>query len=527
VLTPVVLSLYLGLHDLRGSWDDGAITAAFARTYADTGRLALTPNSPTVEGVSSLVWLLLLSIPERITPNPDLILIIMKCLSAGSLAFALAIIYRIALEQLSGNEKAAFVSVLVIAWSFTSQLEIKNGMEMNLALMLTVLIFYLLTRPYVGARGFALSWLLASLLLAVRFESVAVLFFLVLGLYIDSLKRHDRSFYIGLLLLSAGTLLSFATLEVWRHRVFGLWMPNTAYAKAWQPYSRWHGETSLVGFLTSTALAVIELLPILGIPLLLILVVKATNKKSSESSEKLSAAVWTLSIAAFVITWVIGLDWGYPGRVIAPTLPFVFIAVIAICKENTKAKRLTSFLGALVLAQASIWLYFAMNYARPVITIGQTRDLALGAEMIRSALQQPTLTVMLPDVGGSSLYGESLQIIDSALLTNPELAQKGWGHFATYFHRTQTEVFETHSIWANYQSAYTSDLLNNYSIVAANGTRFFLRNDLYSKLLSGGHGEVRPVDSSPSCLGGPLANDIAYSRVRKVCLLLDAEDKKN
>jgi len=40
-------------------WDDGAITLAFSRTFADNGLIALTPHSETVEGFSSVSWFLL------------------------------------------------------------------------------------------------------------------------------------------------------------------------------------------------------------------------------------------------------------------------------------------------------------------------------------------------------------------------------------------------------------------------------------------------------------------------------------
>jgi hypothetical protein len=43
---PIVLQLFLSLYRLRDSWDDGAIAAAFSRTWAQAGRVALTPGSP-------------------------------------------------------------------------------------------------------------------------------------------------------------------------------------------------------------------------------------------------------------------------------------------------------------------------------------------------------------------------------------------------------------------------------------------------------------------------------------------------
>lgn len=53
----------LGIHQIKGGWDDGAITAAFARTLAEAGRFALTPLSEKVEGFSSMSWVFLLAIP--------------------------------------------------------------------------------------------------------------------------------------------------------------------------------------------------------------------------------------------------------------------------------------------------------------------------------------------------------------------------------------------------------------------------------------------------------------------------------
>ena len=40
-------------------WDDGAITLAFSRTFAQDGLIALTRHSEVVEGFSSVSWFLL------------------------------------------------------------------------------------------------------------------------------------------------------------------------------------------------------------------------------------------------------------------------------------------------------------------------------------------------------------------------------------------------------------------------------------------------------------------------------------
>lgn len=526
ILLPIACSLYLGLHDLRGSWDDGAILAAYAQTYAESGRIALTPVSPTVEGVSSLTWFLLLTVAHFFSSNPDAILIWMKCASAISLVAALAIFFRVAREQLGGSEKAALACTLMLAFSYTSFLEVKNGMEMNLAMFLTIFLFYALTRFRGGTKCLIFGWCIVTLILATRFESPLMLLLLAVGLFMDGDHREDRPSRRGFLVLAAGTLVSFGILEIWRHHAFGAWMPNTVYAKEWPPYSQWHGPKSISLWLGESISAITVLLAVLGIPLLIALVVTANGLLRKhfawESVSQVSKAVWTLSFGAFAVAWIIGRDWGYVGRMIVPMLPFLIIAVAALCRSAlSKKTRFLPLLGGMVAWQVCFWFFVALYGSKPTVSIEDARGYALGANAIRGALHKQRLTVMLPDVGGSSLYGEQLRILDSALLSNPELAKRGWSYFSEYFQKTMPDIFETHSIWANYQNAYDSDLLNDYSLVGANGKRFFVRNDLYAQLVAQKDGKVLPVDASASCLGGPVPADIAFSHARKACLVLE------
>ncbi|MGC1783439.1 MAG: hypothetical protein WA708_13025 [Acidobacteriaceae bacterium] len=526
VLIPIAFSLYFALHGLRESWDDGAILAAYARTYADTGRIALTPSSPTVEGMSSLTWFLLLTVARFFSNNPDVILIWMKCASALSLVLALTVFFRVACEQLAGSEKAALGCTLMLAFSYTSFLEVKNGMEMNLAMLLTISLFYVLTRLRGGTGCLIFGWCIATLLLATRFESPLMLLLLAIGLYFDGDHRAGRPSHRGLFILAAGTLVSFGILELWRHHTFGVWMPNTVYAKEWPPYSRWHGQKSLTLWWGESVSAISVLFSALGIPLLIAFVVTANGllRKHIEwaSLNRVSKAVWTLSFGAFGVAWIIGKDWGYSGRMIVPMLPFLLIAIAALCRSALANKaRFIHLLGGIVAWQFCLWFIVVIYASKPTVSIEEVRRYALGADAIRNALHKQTLPVMLPDVGGSALYGEHLRILDSALLSNPELAKHGWSYFGQYFHKTRPDAFETHSLWAIYQNAYNSNLLNDYSIVSANGKRFFVRNDLFAQLLTGKDGKIVPVDASSSCLGGPLPADIAFSRTRKVCLVLE------
>ncbi len=337
VLLPVACSLYFGLHNLRGSWDDGAITAAYARTFADSGRIALTPGSPQVEGMSSLTWFLLLSIPRFFSSNPGVILIWMKCASAVSLVLALAVFFRVARDQLDGSDTGAIACTLMLAFSYTSLLEVGNGMEMNLAMLLMVLLFYLLTRTPVRPVHLIFGWIVATTLLLTRFESPLLLAMLAIGLYFDGEQRPNRPSHRALFLLAACTLVSFGLIELWRHHEFGIWMPNTVYAKEWPPYSRWHGKKSLALWVGATITAIEVIFNMISIPLLLMLVVVANRlaRKRADfaSLRRVSHAIWTLTAGALAIAWITGKDLGYPGRMVVPALPFLLIAIVAMCKS--------------------------------------------------------------------------------------------------------------------------------------------------------------------------------------------------
>ena len=68
--------------------------------------------------------------------------------------------------------KEPLACTLMLTTSYTSFLEVRNGMEMNLAMLLTILLCSSLTRIRNSARSIIPSWLLATILLATRLESL-------------------------------------------------------------------------------------------------------------------------------------------------------------------------------------------------------------------------------------------------------------------------------------------------------------------------------------------------------------------
>ena len=75
-------------------WDDGAITLAFARTFARHGRVALTPRSEVVEGFSSVSWFLLNAFAALARPSYRAAIVIAQALSVLSLGACTALLAR-------------------------------------------------------------------------------------------------------------------------------------------------------------------------------------------------------------------------------------------------------------------------------------------------------------------------------------------------------------------------------------------------------------------------------------------------
>jgi hypothetical protein len=535
-LLPVVAELLVTIRHLKSSWDDGAITAAFAQTLAHSGRIALTPTSVTVEGFSSITWFLLLSVPAFVTHHPEVILAWMKALSALFAALSLVVFYGIARRQFAARSSAV-VAVLLFAFSLTVLNEIRDGMEMNLATFLLLLLFHILTREQDRGRVLYAS-LVGWLLLLTRFEAPLQLGLLAIGLLCSAYlqpeiaapqpgtvlkpmahgaKRKDI-FLVGVLIV-----VGFVLIEVWRHDTFGVWMPNTVYAKRFAPYSeRLH---SMAAIRTRWS-AFQEPFSVLEVPFVAAALAAflALGRKRFYATElgRMHPAVWTLAGGCFFVGGLIGVNWGYSGRMASATIPFLILALVGICADATRGRRLLQSLFALVLlAQSGSWL-MAFRHPVSLVHIDSVEPIGRGADSIRLALHKEHLVSMISDVGGPALCCEKLTVLDSGLLANPELSHTGWEGFDRQFYAVNPELVETHTVWAADSHIYESGLLDQYSMVAADGRRFFVRDDLYRQLMAEHAGLVMPVQSVPACMSSlDYAPDAAFSMTKHTCLVLN------
>jgi hypothetical protein len=532
LIAAIATDLFTAIHHPKESWDDAVITASFSRTWAQTGNIAITPTSATVEGYSSVLWFLLLSVPAFLTRRAEPILIWMKVLSAIFSVASLGLLYTVARAQFR-QWWAPAASVLLVAFSAATYRETRNGMEMNLDAFLLLLLFYILTRERLRAR-IAWATLTSFLLLLTRFEAPFQLALLAIGMI---LAARDRSMHVDdmsrsgpIKTLPAGATVSevlwigalsaagFLLISIWRHHTFGLWMPNTVYAKQHPPYN---SEFSFLGTRWRACIEPLRVFPFtIAAAILAAAVASFSGRTLPAQLRGLHPAAWTLAFGSFCFGAIFGLNWGYPGRMVLPMLPFLVLVAVGICLGAIKSRRLSSaILGCSLVLQGLFWVRTVR--LRPLgITTRAVEPEGVGADRIRLALHKEHLVALIPDIGGSSLCCESLTIVDAAFLADPTLSHTGWEGFPEYFRKVNPELVEAQFGWAAHSGLYTLGLLDNYSIVASDGVRFFVRNDLYNQLIAQHAGPVLPVASVPGCMPPRQADD-NFSLSKGTCLVLN------
>ena len=90
---------------------------------------------------------------------------------------------------------------------------------------------------------------------------------------------------------------------------------------------------------------------------------------------------------------------------------------------------------------------------------------------------------MVPDVGGTSLCCEKINIIDSALLTNQYLAKHGYDNFGILLEKERPDIIETHSIWSSVTKIYSEQYFQNNYIPLIADMSFLWLNKKYLEIL--------------------------------------------
>jgi hypothetical protein len=441
----------------------------------------------------------------------------MKVFSA--LFFFLSILVFLPLfRRFVADRTLQYFATWLMALTMTPFYETFNGMEMNLALFLFLFLVYILTSNFDRWIQFLSAWIVASLFLATRFEAPFALAALLIGCALGRNSRPKCPKLSFLVALSVACCGSFLGLELWRRQKFGLWMPNTIYAKLWWPYQPQY--QSLRGLITNRAHATMEVAVVLLAPLLVTLIVSARSWTRNRPTITVHPIIGSLALATILFGLIFGKNLGHRGRMTEYLMPFalLFLIVILIRVSRTRSHMWAALLTIGVIHLA-LWstLVYRLTYRGDSVPIAKYEKEGLAAEVVRSALHRDSLTILIPDVGGASLCCNKLRILDIALLTNPELAREGYTQLGEYFTSNRPDIVVVAEGWSIASGIYNKGLLDRYSMVQVHDSRLFVRNDLYAQLLSLNIGRVKAIGDLPTCLG-TTNEDKEYSKLKEVCL---------
>lgn len=308
-------------------FDDAAISKTYARTLASTGELVWFPGAERVEGISNLLWTLVMAVVHLVgfsgsfaalaISGIGLVVLVVHAIQAGRLA-------KRVLIGVSENQArlAAAITVFLSGTAYPLLFWTLRGFETGIIALLYVLLLHRALdvegrRESDGSRSVILLSTVTLLLVGVRLDAVIVPA-VAIGwlLYRRALSRRDVAWLAGVVGLGLSALL------MWRYSYFGSIVPNTYFLKVSD------APTSLR---LQRGLAVsLKLLPLVTLSLLVL--VADPRPLRRQASEPSRAHLLLLSFGALVAysVYVGGDAWewaGFANRFIAPGLGLAVAAI--------------------------------------------------------------------------------------------------------------------------------------------------------------------------------------------------------
>jgi hypothetical protein len=508
-------------------WDDGAITLAFARTFAGHGRVALTPRSEIVEGFSSVSWFLLNALAALARPSFRAAIIVSQVLSALSICASTVLLARTCALLRLDRLFATLTVVAFAAWGCSFG-EAGNGMEMGLLAAAFLIMVNELLSPQPR-----MAWLSAGVVLAVTTRFEALFYVGLLALCV--LSVGERRAFWGIALPCLGTVL---LLSCWRLVVFSDLLPNTYWAKRWPPYA----VSGLVGRVKGAW----ELPRFFFVPLVALAIARRFGFAPAGTPWPPRRTLVILAgpiLGAVVVGALVGESWGYRGR-----MPyFAFPLALSLCSllfsswVNGKRTRLREavVVGLFLFVTVKSKTGFPSDALKPVSQGGSfvtPRTYAESGRVFRrfvSAAGLQQATVLTPDVGGLALCCDEFRVVDLAALSNRTLARQGPAALAEVLEAESPELIEAHWKWATLGALYDLPSFRAHYVPAfGGGTKLWLRRDVAEAIERNGHGCRLPLDRldirealrTDRYAGRDLPEDRTSFEATGTVLALDQED---
>ena len=470
-------------------WDDGAITLAFARTFARHGRVALTPRSEVVEGFSSVSWFLLNSLAALARPSYRAAILISQILSVLSIGACTALLARTCALLRMDRLFSALTVLSFAAWGCSFS-EAGNGMEMGVLAAAGLLMMNELLSP--RPRRLLLG---AGVVLAVTTRFEAVLYVGLLSLAVFSVPGR-RSFWT-IVLTGLGTV---ALLSVWRLVTFSDFLPNTFWAKRWPPYAELGFEDRWVGG--------VELLRFFVVPLLALGIAGRAGLSFAgalRARRRALAIVAAPILGAVVMGVLTGRHMGYRGRMpyfAFPPALLLLSLLFSIWFEAGRSRfRLALAVGSLATAVVlsrdafpSHWLEVASRGGAFDVTPHTYAESGRVFRRFAAAADLAQPSILTSDVGGLALCCDEFKIVDLAFLSSRTLAHQGPTAVGEVLDAESPDLVEAHWRWAAVGKLYdVPSFRAHYAPAFGGGTKLWIRTDVADGVERAGRGCWLPL----------------------------------
>jgi hypothetical protein len=482
----LVAQLFVAWRFWSITWDDSAITLGFARTLALTGRIEPTPGSGIVEGYSTTLWMLLMSLVAKIVVGPAIVLAVAK-VSTLLLNLASILLMRRWFSSWSPENLAN-----IIAGSVGCGLmffETINGMETPLFLTLVFVMLFLL--PIEAKTGRLLYLAAGCAFLLLRWEAIWLLVPFVL---VDTSARRAR--------VAATTWLgTFVASNAIRWYYFGSILPNTIIAKHGEPYSfPTHIRGESWRHLQEPLLIIWSCKVMLLLTAACLIYDNLVLRASSSPTEDLRQALhksWQLRFTtlfmmfSLILTTAIGTNWGPPLRSFYTGWPFLFCFLLLPVLTSVRVPGLGIRLLPWVTVLLCVFACWRMgrllhemrrtdSLFRADVTVNEVASMAYVLGDLEKASRHSSMLFAGPDMGGIMLYAQGVRLIDLGLLCDPVLAHQRYKAIDSYvLQQRKPDVIEVHALWTaltDFQ-AYP-EFRVSYRPVYVDGMRVFVTRDL-------------------------------------------------
>jgi hypothetical protein len=466
----------------RYSWDDSAITLAFARNLARYGDIIASQYGDRVEGSSSALWMLIHALWFTLGLSQDNVLTAAKLLSTA-LVIVNMLLYAQLAQRLLSSRFTRTIAVCGYMLCSTTIFAAVDGMETALyATLVLSMALIAEQRPTRRLHSIAFT-VLGALLVVIRHEGILFLIPFAIAAFRVNWRAalRDPHWYLWV-----GAALCY---HGWHYWYFGDLLTNPMHAKHYWPYGlstpsllervQYHLYPLLeAGFMHLPLIVFIAIIAIPG------KIVEAAQRVQSQQSDR---AVY-LAATGLAIYILIGDNFSAAHRLAYPALPFLIIILLRMIDGVINTRQPIRQWMALVFAAVFIVSNLSSVYNRRIqssVNVDTVKQIGQTVTHIQSLLGKARLTYLGPDMGGLLLYyGDGKRVLDLGLLCDPILAHNGYAALDAYVRAEQPDIIETHTRWT-YPVQETRIVFEQYTPMRLS-TRpdmiFLVRNDLIANI---------------------------------------------